>query len=141
MCESKLWEWSPKFSPCDVTTTDEIVRNLDFLSYREKAIAESDLGIMPTNDGTLIRINIPALTEERRKEMMKQCKKLGEDGKVALRNIRRDAVDGLKKMEKNSDISEDESKSTQDDVQKMTDAKVKEIDTIVSKKEAEVMKV
>lgn len=96
---------------------------------------------MPTNDGTLIRINIPALTEERRKEMMKQCKKLGEDGKVALRNIRRDAVDGLKKMEKNSDISEDESKSTQDDVQKMTDAKVKEIDTIVSKKEAEVMKV
>ena len=96
---------------------------------------------MPTNDGTLIRINIPALTEERRKEMMKQCKKLGEDGKVALRNIRRDAVDGLKKMEKNSDISEDESKSTQDDVQKMTDAKVKEIDTIVSNKEAEVMKV
>jgi len=107
----------------------------------EKAIIESDLGLMPTNDGTLIRINIPSLTEDRRKEMLKQCKALGEDGKVAIRNIRRDGVDAVKKLEKKSTIGEDESKIGQDSLQKLTDKKVKEIDEIVSRKEKDVMKV
>lgn len=107
----------------------------------ERAIMEADLGLTPQNDGNVIRLNIPALTEERRKDMMKQCKAIGEDGKVAVRNVRRKAVDSIKKLEKSGDISEDESKSSQDDIQKMTDAKVKEIDDIVAKKEKEVMTV
>jgi len=107
----------------------------------ERAIMESDVGLTPMNDGTVIRLNIPSLTEDRRKEMMKQCKAIGEEGKVAVRNIRRKAVDSIKKLEKDSDISEDESKSSQDDIQKMTDEKVKEIDGIVEKKENDVMKV
>ena len=107
----------------------------------EKAIMESGLGLTPNNDGTVIRINIPALTEDRRKEMLKQCKAMGEEGKVAIRNIRRDGVDAVKKMEKAGDISEDESKDGQDAMQKLTDAKVKEIDETVSSKEKEVMKV
>ena len=107
----------------------------------ERAIMEADLGLTPQNDGSIIRLNIPSLTEERRKDMMKQCKAIGEDGKVAIRNVRRKAVDSIKKLEKDGGISEDESKSSQDDVQKMTDAKVKEIDEIVGKKEKEVMTV
>jgi len=107
----------------------------------ERAIMESDIGLTPQNDGNVIRLNIPALTEDRRKEMMKQCKAIGEDGKVAIRNVRRKTVDAVKKLEKSGDVSEDESKSTQDEIQKMTDAKVKEIDDIVSKKEKEVMTV
>lgn len=107
----------------------------------ERAIMESDIGLTPMNDGTVIRLNIPSLTEDRRKEMMKQCKAIGEEGKVAVRNIRRKAVDSIKKLEKDSDISEDESKSSQGDIQKMTDEKVKEIDGIVDKKEKDVMKV
>merc|ERR1712087_717593 len=107
----------------------------------ERAIMEADLGLTPQNDGSIIRLNIPSLTEDRRKEMMKQCKAIGEDGKVAIRNVRRKTVDAVKKLEKSGDVSEDESKSTQDEIQKMTDAKVKEIDDIVSKKEKEVMTV
>lgn len=107
----------------------------------EKAIMESGLGLTPTNDGTVIRINIPSLTEDRRKEMLKQCKAMGEEGKVAIRNIRRDGVDSVKKMEKAGDISEDESKDGQDTMQKLTDKKIKDIDDIVSSKETEVMKV
>ncbi len=107
----------------------------------ERAIMEADIGLTPQNDGNVIRLNIPALTEDRRKEMMKMCKSIGEDGKVAIRNIRRKAVDAIKKLEKDGDVSEDESKGSQDDVQKMTDAKIKEIDEIVSKKEKEVMTV
>ena len=107
----------------------------------ERAIMEADLGLTPQNDGNIIRLNIPSLTEERRKEMMKQCKAIGEDGKVAIRNVRRKTVDSIKKLEKNGDISEDESKSSQDDIQKMTDVNVKEIDQIVEKKEKEVMTV
>jgi ribosome recycling factor len=107
----------------------------------ERAIIEADIGLTPQNDGNLIRLNIPELTEDRRKEMMKQCKAIGEEGKVAVRNIRRSSVDAIKKLEKAGDISEDESKSGQDDIQKTTDAKIKEIDTIVSKKEKEVMTV
>ena len=107
----------------------------------EKAIIEADIGLTPQNDGNIIRLNIPALTEDRRKEMMKQCKAIGEDGKVAVRNIRRNAVDAIKKLEKAGEISEDESKNGQDDIQKETDAKVKSIDDIVAKKEKEVMTV
>lgn len=107
----------------------------------ERAIIEADIGLTPQNDGQMIRLNIPDLTEERRKEMMKQCKAIGEEGKVAVRNVRRGAVEAIKKLEKAGDISEDESKSGQDDIQKTTDAKIKEIDDIVSKKEKEVMKV
>jgi ribosome recycling factor len=107
----------------------------------EKSIMESGLGLTPNNDGSIIRINIPDLTEDRRKDMLKQCKAIGEEGKVAVRNIRRDGVDAIKKMEKSGDISEDQSKDGQDSMQKLTDKKVKEIDELVSKKEKEVMKV
>ena len=107
----------------------------------EKAIIESGLGLTPNNDGTVIRINIPDLTEDRRKEMLKQCKAMGEDGKVAVRNIRRDGVDSIKKMEKNGDIGEDQSKDGQDTMQKLTDKHTKDIDAIVASKEKEVMTV
>lgn len=107
----------------------------------EKAIGQADLGLTPNNDGTIIRINIPPLTEDRRKELLKQCKALGEEGKVAVRNIRRDGVDHIKKMEKAGDVGEDEMKDGLDVMQKMTDKRVKEIDDIVAKKEKEVMTV
>jgi ribosome recycling factor len=107
----------------------------------ERAIFDADLGLTPQSDGNMIRLNIPALTEDRRKEMLKQCKGLGEEGKVAIRNIRRNSVDAIKKLEKSGDIGEDEMKDGLDEVQKMTDGKVKEIDTIVEKKEKEVMTV
>ena len=118
-------------SPFDKSTIGDI----------ERAIIEADIGLTPQNDGQLIRLNIPDLTEERRKEMMKSCKAIGEEGKVAVRNIRRSSVDAIKKLEKSGDISEDESKDGQDDIQKTTDQKIKEIDDIVSRKEKEVMKV
>lgn len=107
----------------------------------EKAIMESDLGLTPSNDGNTIRINIPALTEERRKDMLKQCKAIGEEGKVALRNVRRDAVESIKKAEKAGTIGKDQSLDGQDEVQKLTDSYVKQIDDIVAKKEKEVMTV
>lgn len=107
----------------------------------EKAIIESGLGLTPNNDGNIIRINIPAITEDRRKDLLKQCKALGEDGKVAVRNVRRDGVDTVKKMEKSGDIGEDESKGSQEELQKITDKFVKEIETIVKAKEKEVMTV
>jgi ribosome recycling factor len=108
------------------------------MSDIEKAIIESDLGLTPNNDGTVIRINIPQITEERRKELLKKCKAIGEDGKVAVRNVRRDGVDAVKKMEKASDIGEDESKGSQDEIQELTDKSIKEIDSIVAKKEKDV---
>lgn len=107
----------------------------------ERAIVEADIGLTPTNDGSIIRLNIPALTEDRRKEMLKVCKAIGEEAKVAIRNVRRSAVDDVKKIEKSGDISEDELKDAQDYVQKMTDKMVKQIDEIVAKKEKEVMTV
>ncbi len=107
----------------------------------ERAIVESNLGLTPNNDGDLIRINIPAITEDRRKDLLKQCKAMGEDGKVSIRNVRRDGVDNVKKLEKNGDISEDESKGSQGDIQKLTDQYVKEVDTLISAKEKEVMTV
>ncbi len=107
----------------------------------EKAILASDVGITPTNDGKLIRLIFPELTEERRKDLVKEIKKKGENAKVAIRNIRRDANDGLKKLGKNSDISEDEIKELEEKVQKMTDQYVKEIDKAIDVKSREVLTV
>ncbi|MBM9511207.1 ribosome recycling factor [Desulfogranum marinum] len=107
----------------------------------EKAILASDLGLTPANDGNVIRLNIPPLTEERRKELVKQVKKIGEEFKVAIRNVRREANDSLKKMKKEKEISEDDMFRLQDDAQKATDDFIKEVDKIVSGKEKEVMEV
>ncbi|MCC3867833.1 ribosome recycling factor [Terrisporobacter mayombei] len=107
----------------------------------EKAIRNSDLGFNPTNDGEVIRISVPALTEERRKELCKQAKKSSEDFKVRLRNERRDANDKLKKLEKEGEITEDELKKAQDNVQKMTDKYIKEIDVLLDAKEKDIMAV
>jgi len=107
----------------------------------EKAIMESGLGLTPNNDGNMIRINIPQITEDRRKELLKSCKALGEDSKVAIRNVRRDGVNDVKKLEKASEIGEDESQGTQEEIQKITDKYIKEVDAVVSKKEKEVMTV
>ena len=106
----------------------------------EKAIMTSDLGINPTNDGTCIRLVFPELTEERRKELVKDVKKKGEAAKVAIRNIRRDGNDAFKKL-KGSDVSEDEIKDMEDDLQKLTDKYVKEVDKAVEAKSKEVMTV
>ena len=107
----------------------------------EKAILASDLGITPTNDGTSIRLVFPELTEERRKELVKDIKKKGEAAKVAVRNVRRDANDTLKKMEKSTDITEDERKEGEEKIQKMTDKYVAKIDKSVENKSKEIMTV
>lgn len=107
----------------------------------EKAIAKSDLGLTPNNDGTCVRITFPQPTEERRRELVKSVKKLGEEAKVAVRNIRRDLVDDLKKLEKSENLPEDVVKGVQDDIQKLTDKYTKEIDSSVDDKEKEVMTV
>lgn len=111
------------------------------VSEVEKAILKSDLGLTPSNDGTLIRLAVPALTEERRKELVKQVKKEAEAAKVAIRNIRRDANDDLKKLEKNGKISEDDLRGYSDDVQKMTDEHINKIDQITKTKEQDIMEV
>ncbi|MDD6615485.1 MAG: ribosome recycling factor [Lachnospiraceae bacterium] len=107
----------------------------------EKAIQTSDLGINPTNDGHVIRLVFPELTEERRKDLVKDIKKKGEAGKVAVRNIRRDANDYLKKLGKSSDVSEDEVKDLEDAIQKMTDKFIKDIDKAVEEKSKEILTV
>lgn len=107
----------------------------------EKAILTSDLGINPTNDGSVIRLVFPELTEERRKDLAKDVKKKGEAGKVAVRNIRRDANESLKKMEKNGDISEDDLKDGNDKIQKLTDKMIDKIDKAVETKTKEIMTV
>lgn len=107
----------------------------------EKAITKSDIGITPNNDGVCIRLTFPPLTEDRRKELCKSVKKMAEDAKVAVRNIRRDAGDELKKTEKAENLSEDEVKNIQNDIQKLTDKYTKIIDTIEQEKEQEVLKV
>lgn len=111
------------------------------ISNIEKGINLANIGINPTNDGKCVRLVIPPVTEDRRKELTKTVKKMGEDSKVAIRNLRRDANDHLKKMEKNHEITEDESKKAQDDVQKMTDKVIKEIDEIIANKDKEIMEV
>jgi ribosome recycling factor len=110
------------------------------LSDIEKAIMKSDLGLTPVNDGTVIRVTVPQLTEERRSELVKLTKKYGEEAKVAVRNIRRDANDDIKKLEKGT-ISEDESRRYQDEIQKLTDKYIAEIDKVLAAKEKEIMEI
>ncbi len=107
----------------------------------EKAVQASDIGINPTNDGRVLRITFPQLTEERRRELVKQIKKMGEDGKVALRNVRRDAMDSFKAMKKNSEITEDDQKQLEDELQKLTDKRCKEVDEIIKAKETEILEI
>jgi len=111
------------------------------MSGIEKAILKSDLGLTPVNDGKVIRINIPQLTEERRKELVKVVKKIAEEYRVAVRNHRRDAIDILKKQKKNKEVSEDEQFRLQDEAQKETDSFIKKIDEVAAEKENEVMEV
>jgi len=107
----------------------------------ERAILKSDLGITPANDGIVIRLAVPQLTKERRTELVKVIKKRAEEGRVAVRNLRRDANDGLKNQQKDGDISEDELRHLQDEVQKLTDKYIKEIDALFATKEKEIMTV
>ncbi|WP_256519648.1 ribosome recycling factor [Domibacillus sp. A3M-37] len=107
----------------------------------EKALMKSDLGLTPSNDGSIIRLNFPALTEERRKELAKLVKKEAEEAKVAIRNIRRDANDDLKKSEKNGDLTEDDLRGYTEDVQKQTDDYIRKVDEIAKEKEQEIMEV
>lgn len=111
------------------------------VSEIERAIMKSDLGLNPTSDGTLIRIMIPALTEERRKELVKVVRKESEEAKIAVRNIRRDVNDDLKKKEKNKEITEDELRGYTDDVQKLTDEYIAKIDQLTKEKEKEILEV
>jgi ribosome recycling factor len=109
------------------------------IEHIEKAILKSELGLTPNSDGKIIRINVPPLTEERRKELVKVVKKMGEDSKVAIRNIRRDSIENLKSQKKDKALSEDECFKLQDDVQKLTDNYVKKVDEILAEKEKEIL--
>lgn len=111
------------------------------LNPLEKAIQMSDLGINPSNDGKCIRLIFPVLTEERRKELAKTIQKKGEEAKVAIRSIRRDAIEQIKKAQKDSEITEDDRKKLEDQAQKLTDSHIKDIDKIVSDKQKEIMEV
>ncbi len=115
--------------------------DLSALPLIEKAISISDLGFTPNNDGKIIRINIPPLTEERRKEFCKLASKYAEEGKIALRNIRRDAIEKIKASEKEGELSEDQSHDNQNSIQKLTDKYINEIEGNLSKKEKEILKV
>ncbi|KRM18805.1 ribosome recycling factor [Ligilactobacillus hayakitensis DSM 18933 = JCM 14209] len=116
-------------TPYDKTSLNDI----------EHALMASDLGIAPMNDGSAIRLVIPQLTEERRKELAKQVKSVSENGKIAVRNVRRDMMDSLKKAQKNGDLTEDELRDLEDQAQKVTDASIKNIDAITAEKEKEVL--
>ena len=118
-------------TPYDATTLKDM----------EKAILASDIGITPTNDGKVIRLVFPQPTEERRKELVKQIQKFGEEAKVAIRNIRRDANDMCKKMKKDGEMTEDEQKASEKSVQDLTDKFIKEVDAVTAKKESEIMKI
>lgn len=107
----------------------------------EKAINAANLGVNPSSDGEVIRISVPALTEERRKELVKEVKKIGEDSKVAVRNVRRDSNDELKKQEKNGDITEDDLRTQTNEVQKITDDSINDIDKLLEEKEQDIMSV
>ena len=109
------------------------------LDLIEKAISDSDLGLSPNNDGNVIRLNIPSLTEERRKELVRQVHKIVEDGKIAIRNIRRDANEQLKKLEKSHDISEDNLKRSLDNIQEITNQYIENLDQIQASKEKEIL--
>ena len=111
------------------------------MSAIERSIMESDLGLTPNNDGKIIRLPIPQLTEERRKEMVRLVHKMAEEGRVAVRNVRRDVLHDLKKAEKDGELSRDELKRAEDGVQKLTDSEVKSIDDLMARKEAEILEV
>ncbi|MDJ1169395.1 ribosome recycling factor [Roseofilum sp. BLCC_M154] len=104
----------------------------------EKAISQSDVGLTPNNDGQVVRLNIPPLTEERRKEFAKQAAKLAEEGRVSVRNNRRQGIDDARKKEKSGDLTEDESRTLQDDIQKLTDKYIKKIDDLLAEKEKDI---
>ena len=130
----------------NITTPEPRLINIDIwdqgnVSAVEKAIRESDLGINPSIEGTLIRLPLPQLTEERKLEYIKLAKKIGEASKVAIRNIRRDGIEQFKKLEKDKEIGEDESKKLQSDIEEITSIHVKLIDSIVSDKEVDLSKV
>jgi len=108
------------------------------LAIIEKAISQSDLGLTPNNDGTIIRLNIPPLTEERRKEFVKLAAKYAEEGKISIRNIRRDEVDKVRKQEKGSEMSQDEARDIQDQLQKLTDKYIAKIDELTAEKEKDI---
>lgn len=108
------------------------------LNIIEKAISLSDIGLTPSNDGSIIRLNIPPLTSDRRKELVKLAAKYAEEGRVSVRNIRRDAVDSIRKQEKSSEVSEDESRDLQDQVQKLTDKYTSKIDELLAEKEKDI---
>ncbi|MCT7950655.1 ribosome recycling factor [Ancylothrix sp. C2] len=108
------------------------------LSLIEKAISLSDVGLTPSNDGSVIRLNIPPLTSERRKELVKIAAKYAEEGKVSIRNIRRDAVDSVRKQEKSSEITEDEARDLQDKIQKMTDKYIAKVEKLLADKEKDI---
>ena len=112
-----------------------------FLGDIEKAILKSDLGLNPSNDGNIIRIAIPALTEERRKELVKVVKKEAEEAKIAIRNVRRDGNDDFKKLEKTGEITEDDLRGYSEDIQKLTDENISKIDEITKEKEKEILEV
>ena len=111
------------------------------LNPLEKAIQKSDLGINPSNDGKCIRLVFPELTEERRKELVKAVRKKGEDSKVAIRSIRRDAIEQIKKQKKDGEVTEDDQKKLEEQAQKLTDSTIKDIDKIIADKEQEIMEV
>jgi ribosome recycling factor len=125
----------------DIHTITVQVWDKTAMAVVEKAILNSNLGLNPINDGNLIRIPIPQLNEERRKELVKLVKKYAEDGKVAVRNIRRDEIEKLKKAEKNEHFSEDDRKHAEVEIQKLTDKHIKDIDTLITQKEKEIMEV
>lgn len=107
----------------------------------ERALMQSDLGLTPSNDGKLIRLPVPPLTEERRKEFVKQAHRLGEEARVSIRNARRDAVEAIKKLQKDGDISEDDGKRAQDTIQKMTDQFGQQVDQILKRKDEEILEI
>ena len=111
------------------------------MSAVEKAIQKSDIGINPTNDGKVIRLVVPELTEERRKDLVKQVRKQVEEGKVAIRSIRRDTMEQFKKMKKDGELTEDDQKEAEDKLQKATDQKIKDLDKVGADKEKEIMSV
>ena len=130
----------------NITTPEPRLINIEIwdkgnVNLVEKAIRESDLGINPTIEGTLIRLPLPQLTEERKLEYIKLAKKIGESSKVAIRNLRRDGIEQFKKMEKNKEVGEDESKKLQSDIEEITSTHVKLIESIVSEKEVDLSKV
>jgi ribosome recycling factor len=122
----------------DATTITVQPYDRNSLTSIEKAISLSDVGLTPNNDGSVVRLNIPPLTSDRRQELVKQVAKLSEEGKVAVRNVRRDAIDSVRKQEKNSEVSKDESRDLQDEIQKLTDKYTAEIDKLLAAKEEDI---